>query len=504
MSLLLATAALAALDDPCAAMGRAKVADVRIVSATAVGGDAGFTPPDKRALPVTVDFCRIEGVIEKEIGFELWLPIAKDWNGHFLAGGVGGQAGQYNYRELSRGVRRGYASASTDTGHKASDRHWLLGDPMRAANYAGRSNHLLAVKAKALVRHFYGTPARRALFVGCSGGGRQALTEAQRYPTDYDGIIAGAPGARTPEMSARRMWEMVQHSASRPWMTAAQWALIAKAGVEACDGADGVKDGVVENPATCRFRPADLLCRAGQAEACLTPQQAALATRIYGPLIDETGRRVDDGLLPGVPVSPTPLPEPFTPGPPYLAVALFGDGVHRDPNWNPATFRVGRDLAAIDKVMDLHADNPDLTRFRDHGGKLLMYQGWIDPLVEARTTIDYLRAVEAKMGGPERTAQFVRLYMAPGVDHCVGGPGADQLGGAGGDGIALDPEHDMLSALEAWLDSGEGPGTLIAAKRDGTAITRTRPLCPYPLEARYDGTGDADVARSYRCAKPAG
>jgi feruloyl esterase len=199
----------------CEAMAGHSLSEVRISAATSISAASGFTPTAANAMAPERDFCRVEGVIEKEIGFELWLPLAARWNGKLLGAGVGGQAGNFNYRDMVRGVKRGYATASTDTGHKSSDRHWLLGDPMRAPNYAHRANHLLAVKAKALIEAFYARPARQAYFIGCSGGGRQALTEAQRYPDDYDGIIAGAPGTKTPEMSARRMWEMQQHSAAK-------------------------------------------------------------------------------------------------------------------------------------------------------------------------------------------------------------------------------------------------------------------------------------------------
>lgn len=493
---LLAAASLGTAN-PCADAARLAVPDVRITAAQPVAAGSGFSSPDARAPKVDVAFCRVEGLIEKEIGFELWLPLRRDWNGHLLTGGVGGQAGSFNYRELARGVTRGYASASTDTGHKASDPHWLLGDPMRAVNYAERANHLLAGKAKALIAAFYGKTVRRAIFSGCSGGGRQAMTEAQRYPDDYDGILAGAPGVNTPAMSARRMWEMIQHRSHAGLLAAADWTLIAKAGAAKCDGDDGVMDGLVANPAACRFDPAELACKPGPAKQCLTPAQVTFARRIYGPLHDENGKRIDDGVLPGVPVSATPLPEPFTPGPPYLAVALFGDGVHRDPAWNAATFSLAHDLPAIDRVMNLHADNPDLSAFRARGGKLMLYQGWADPLVLAQTTTGYFDAVGRPLGGD--ISDFLRLYMVPGMDHCVGGIGPDLFGATGGEGLDRAPAHDMLSALERWLDSGQTPGPIVAVKRKGGDVVASRPLCPYPQAAHYKGRGDAAVSDSFVC-----
>lgn len=489
-----------ALAAPCDGMTSIKLpADTRITRMTDVTPAAGFAAPGvPGAAPITKSFCRVEGFIDKEIGFELWLPVASDWTGRFLTGGVGGQAGNFNYRELARGVSRGFASASTDTGHKASDPHWLLGNKQRAVNYAERANHLLAQRAKTIVTVFYRKPIRSAFFVGCSGGGRQALTEAQRFPEDYDGIMAGAPGPKTPEMSARRMWEMVQHSATATFMPDAAWAHIAKSAIAACDPLDGVRDGLIDNPFTCRFKVADLSCRKSAGEGCLTDEQVAIAQRIYAPLHDENGRRIDDGLLPGVRVHPQMLPEPFTPGPPYLAVALFGDGVHRDPNWDPRNFRLADDLPAIDRVMDLHADNPDIRPFVARGGKLLIYQGWADPLVAAQPTIAYYDAVKRKLGRQARDA--VRLFMVPGMEHCVGGNTTDRFGAAGGDGIGTDSGHDMLTALIEWVEQARPPARFDAARIEDRRVTRTRPLCAWPMTARYDGKGDTDVAASFHCA----
>ncbi len=467
----------------CAGLLHLAIADVTVRSAVSEGAT-----------------CRVQGVIEKEIGFEMLLPAA--WNGRFLAAGVGGQAGQPNRIEIARAAARGYAAASTDAGHLASDRHWLLGSPERAANYAWRANHLLADKAKAITAAFYGRRPERSVFVGCSGGGRQALTEVERFPDDYDAVIAGAPGTNTPEMSARRMWEMVQHSAAKGLMTQADWNRIAAAAVEACDADDGLKDGVITDPRTCRFRPRDLLCRTPAKAGCLSPGQVALAEKIYAPLKDEHGRVIDRGLLPGVPVAQALAPEPFTPGPPYIAVALFADGVHKNPDWDAKTFRIADDLPAIDRVMDLHADNPDLSAFKARGGKLIVFQGWADPLVAAQPTIDWFQAVEHRMGGPRATRDFARMFMVPGMGHCVGGDATDRFGAVGSDGTSRDPDHDMLSALERWMDGGPGPERLVAAKvRDGRLL-RTRPLCAWPLEARWSGRGDADRAESFTCALP--
>ncbi|MFM5932320.1 MAG: tannase/feruloyl esterase family alpha/beta hydrolase [Novosphingobium sp.] len=469
----------------CDGAAQLQVADVRIDRASEGPGGA---------------YCRIEGRIEKEIGFELWLPENAAWNRRLLVGGVGGQAGSFNQRELARGAARGYASASTDTGHKASDTTWLLRRPDRAANYAHRANHLLAVKAKALIARFYGRTQSHAFFVGCSGGGRQAMTELQRYPADFDGIIAGAPGVNTPQMSARRLWEMQRHSQWGAAMPAWAWTLAHRSAIAQCDGQDGVKDGVVDDPRTCAFDPASLLCKPGQdggaAGQCLGAAQVAAVRQLQAPLFDENGRRIDGGLLPTAPVSPAPLPEPFTPGPSYLATVLFAQGVHGDANWDARRFSLASDLPAIDRVMNLHADDPAIEPFIRRGGKLIVYQGWDDPLVSALPTLDYWQALERRHGAA--LAHSARLYMVPGMDHCRGGPGADLFGGAGGDAPRVDAQHDLLSALERWVLEGRAPDAIVATK---AMPLRTRLLCPWPAQARFTGAGNPDFALSYVCRK---
>jgi feruloyl esterase len=402
--------------------------------------------------------------------------------------------------EMTRAVERGYAAASTDGGHKASDRHWLLGGPMRAANYAWRANHRLAEEVKPWVAKIYGRSLEHAFFVGCSGGGRQALTEVQRFPQDYDGVIAGAPGPKTPEMSARRLWEMIQHTDHPGLMSDADWKHVTDAQVAQCDALDGVRDGVIDAPQTCRFDWSRLQCGPSAAAPCLSGEQIALARRIYAPLVDESGHRIDDGLWPGVQVHAAPVPEPFTPGPAYLAVVLFADGVHHDPNWDPRRLRLDEDLPGIDKVADLHADDPDLRPFAARGGKLILFQGLADPLVAPQPTISYYRSVEAKVGGSAKAHGFVRLFLVPGMEHCLGGAGVDRFGqSAGQDGLGRDPEHDLLSALEAWDERGRAPDRIIADRLDDGHVSRTRPLCAYPQQAVYDGHGDPDRASSFSC-----
>lgn len=473
--------------------------DARVTRATLIAaGEVMAGLPGYRA---TRPFCRIEGVIETEIGFELWLPERSAWNRRFLGAGVGGQAGSIAVRDLARGIERGYAAASTDTGHKAADANWLLGPPERAANYAERGNHLLAVKAKAITAAYYGAAPRKAIFVGCSGGGRQAMTQMQRFPEDYDGILAGAPGVNTPEMSARRLWEMIQHDRHKGVLDAAGWQRIADATVAQCDPQDGLKDGLIEDPRQCGFKPRDLACKPGKSGPnCLSPRQVEVAELIYAPLHDEKGKRIDSGILPGTPISPVPVPEPFTPGPKYLATVLFGQGIYRDADWDARNFVIARDLPAIDRVMNLHADDPRIDPFVKRGGKLILYHGWADPLVAAVPTIDYYRALERRFG-TERTRSFARLFLMPGMDHCRGGGVPDRFGGAGGldsEGVSREAGDDLLTALEQWLDGGPAPSQVRAAQFSEGKLVRTRPACAFPARVRYVG-GPIGRAESYRC-----
>lgn len=485
--------------DVCADAAQLAPPGFRLVRATVHA--AGDPAPAESGLtgPFPVRFCRLEGVIEQEIGVELWLPELAAWNGRMLVGGVGGQAGNFNYRELARGVARGYVSASTDTGHKAGERNWLLGRPDRAQNYAHRANHLLAETVKQFIAARFGRQPAHSFFIGCSGGGRQALTAVQRYPLDFDGVIAGAPGVNTPAMSARRLWEMQRHSEWAALMEPADWGMVRRAAVQSCDLLDGVADGVVDDPRTCTFDPQALACRGGATKACLSAPQLAAVRQIYGPLHDEEGRRIDGGLLPTVPVSPIPLPEPFTPGPSYLATVLFAQGVHGDAAWDPRNFSLARDLPAIDRVMNLHADDPAIEPFIAGGGKLLLYQGWDDPLVSALPTLDYYAALEARFGAELPLA--VRLFMVPGMDHCRGGDGADLFGGAGGDAPLVDPQHDLLSALEQWVLAGEAPVRITASRIEQGRVVRTRALCSWPGQARYAGHGSTDWAENYSCSE---
>lgn len=499
-ALSLASASAPPADAPdaiCAGIAGLNLPDVTIDAATPTAkGTAWATGmPPGRGQPAATSrpFCRVQGRIEGTIAFELWLPAKAEWNGKFLGAGVGGAAGTFNFQDLPRGVNRGYAAATTDTGHKMSDPAWML-DARARENYTHRANHLLAVKAKAILAAHYGSAPRYSYFVGCSGGGRQGLKELQRYPADYDGIISGANGPKTPEMTVRRMWELLQRDANPTLMSPADWKLIADKGTGACDTIDGVKDGLVEDPRACSFKIATLQCKPGQTDGCLSAKQVAFAERFYGPLRDSSGRALDSGLLPGVLVDS---------GRSQLAIGTFSQAIRGLRTWDGKDFDAAKDLAAIDRVMpELRADDPDVSAFKARGGKLIQYTGWLDGAVATRMMIEYQEALTQRMGGPAATASFARMYLLPGVHHCRGGPGPDLIGGSGGDAPVPDARHDLLTALEQWVEQSRAPQAMIASKVENGAVIRTRLICPYPQQAKYKG-GDPNKAASFTCVSSA-
>ena len=484
--------------NPCGGVATLAVPGMRITSATAEG-------PSSTALPegsprIRAGFCRVQAVVDDSIGIELWLPAKSAWNRRLLTGGVGGQGGYFNYRVLGRAVNNGYLGASTDTGHKRGTAHWMLNNPAAVENFVERAHHRLAETARAVADTHYGAPVSRAIFLGCSGAGRQGLIEAQRYPTDYDGIIVGAPGPKTAEMSARRLWEMIQHRRFGERMSQPQWDLIAQRAVAACDADDGLRDGIVTDPRECRFKVASLTCKPGEAGECLTPAQVQAAQILYGPMRDENGTPIDPGLLPTMRIQHQPLPLPGEAGKNVIALAIFGDLIHRDPDWDAMRFRITDDLPKVDAMARLSPRDPVLDRFAGRGGKIIFYHGWSDEIVDPLMTIDYYQAVARHTRTP--ASRFARLFMVPAMKHCSGGDGVDQFGADAGDPPVIDARHDMLVAMERWLDGGPAPETFVASRVEQGRIVSQRPLCAYPRRERYTGKGPPSSAASFECALP--
>ncbi|GLS99199.1 hypothetical protein GCM10007897_05780 [Sphingobium jiangsuense] len=479
----------------CAALA-GRIGDLMVTAATPVMPAPAWTVETDSSyepLPVTRPLCRVEGTIEGNIGFEAWLP--HDWNGRLLAGGVGGPAGQFNYRDMSRRTEEGFATFSTDSGHKKTQTRWMA-DAKAREDYEHRATHLSAVAAKALVERFYGAPARRSYFLGCSGGGRQALKEMQVYPADFDGVIAGAPGPNMPLQSVRMMWFSLrakQNPAAAP--TDADWDLYEKAATNACDTLDGVKDGIISHPPACRFDIAALACKPGEAKACLAPEKVALMREIIAPLRDEAGKPMDGGLVAGVRTRPGP-PSP-------LLRAMWADGIYDDPDWDEDSFRRTADLAAVHaKMPQLRADSTAIDPFLAGDRKAIIYQGWADPSTNAGPTIDYYSALAERYGGFDRISDNVRLFMVPGMYHCRGGPGPEAFGGSGHPTWPGQPDRDILWAMIRWVEQGQAPEQLNATGKSADGKSFVRPLCPYPARAVYKG-GGADPASpgAFECAR---
>jgi feruloyl esterase len=507
LSALLAGVPAAAAPAGCESLAKLALPHVTIsVAETRTTGE--FTPPGGKPFRGLPGLCRVGGSIapsaDSDIRFEVWMP-ASNWNGKFRGIGNGGFAGSINFAGLGDAVLHSYAAASTDTGHQAQgrDAQWALRHPEKIIDFGYRAIHETTVAAKAIVSRFYGEAPRRSYFSACSNGGRQALMEAQRFPADYDGIISGAPANYWTHLLAAAAWDMkATLAAPGGYISAAKLPAIQAAALAACDAADSVKDGVIENPAKCRFDPTVLLCKGSESDACLTAPQVAALKTIYAGL-----PKVLPGYSPGGEAEPGGWAGWIT-GPEREKAAMFDFGtqfyknmVYENPEWDYRTFDAARDTKAGDDKMAriLNSTNPDLSAFQKRGGKLILYHGWSDAAIPAQNAIDYYGTVTAKMGN---ATQFVRLYMVPGMQHCGGGSGPNVFGqGATGNG---DPRRDVGAAMEAWVEKGIAPREIVAEKRGaGNKVERTRPLCPYPQVARWKGTGSTDAAANFVCAAPA-
>jgi feruloyl esterase len=436
-------------------------------------------------------FCRVTATLtptpDSDIRIEVWMP-ASGWNGKFQAVGNGGWLGAIIHPALGAALRGGYATAGTDTGHESGvmDASWALGHPEKVTDFAYRAVHLMTVRAKAIVQAFYGTAPKRSYWNGCSSGGKQGLKEAQRFPEDFDGIVAGAPAYDWTHLTAASVWDgLVTLRDQASYIPKEKFALIHEAALDACDALDGVKDGLVDDPRQCRFDPAVLRCRGDDAPSCLTQAQVRSAQRLYGPATFSNGQPFFPGLEPGSELGWGFLaggPEPTPIGSTHYKYL-----VHADPGWNPRTMDFDKDVPLADKLDGgtIAATSPELSAFKARGGKLIAYHGWTDALIAPRGTINYFESVVAAMGGLDDTRDFFRLFMAPGMDHCRGGAGPDRF--------------DALGALDAWVEQGKAPERLLASHQKGATVDRTRPLCAYPQHAKWTGSGSTDEAASFAC-----
>lgn len=499
-----------------ACAGLAAAADCDRVGGSVVAAGA-FAPSsgNKAAIYKTMpEFCRVSGALapspDSHIEFEVWMPLT-GWNGKYLGIGNGGFAGSISYTALADAVLRGYAASSTDTGHQANgiDGTWALGHYEKLVDYGYRAIHETAGKSKSIIAAFYGGAPKKAYFSSCSNGGRQALLEAQRYPADYDGIIAGAPANYFTHHLAGFVWN-AQALDGAGYIPSSKLKLIESAALGACDAADGVQDGVIDDPTKCHFDPAALACQGPDSDTCLTAAQVTALKKIYAGPKNSKGEQIFPGYQPGGETGLggwAPWITGFTAGKStQLAFGngLFADMIFQDPSWDYRKMNFDRDMKIADDkaARILNATDPNLKAFKDRGGKLLLYHGWSDAAIPPTNTIQYYESVVAKLGR-KQSGEFVELFMVPGMQHCGGGPGPNDFGAQSP--AESDPAHSMIKSLEQWVEQGAAPAKIIATKykTDGnpaSGVARTRPLCPYPMVAKYSGSGSTDDAANFSCA----
>jgi feruloyl esterase len=488
----------AAAAQPCDSLGKLRIPHATITRVQAVAAGA-FTPPLPPApnappgpgykdLPA---FCRVAAELaptaDSHVAIEVWLPAS--WNGKLMGVGNGGWAGRISWGQLGRALVRGYAAAGTDTGHEgdSGDGSFVVGHPERVIDFGWRAVHEMTVAARAIVTGHYGRAPARAYWNGCSTGGRQALKEAQRFPADYDGIIAGAPANHTTHLMAATI-AIAQATLGAPagFIPKTQYPLVHRAALAACDAGDGVTDGVIDDPTRCSFDPAVLACKGASGSDCLTAPQVAAARKIYaGPINPRTHAAVFPGLEPGSELGWEV--KAGGPGPSSIADSYFKFLIFEDPRWDFRTLDLDRDVARADRLDPgaMNATDADLRPFVARGGKLLMYHGWSDALIAPRNSIEYFKRVTSALG--PQAAASVRLFMAPGMNHC-----------RDGDGPSL---FDAIGALEQWVEGGKAPDQLVATRVAAGKVDRARPLCPYPQVARYTGKGSTDEAASFSCKR---
>jgi feruloyl esterase len=438
-------------------------------------------------------FCRVAATLkpasDSDIKIEIWLPAA-GWNGKFQAVGNGGWAGVISYSAMAQALEHGYATTSTDTGHVGATGSFALGHPEKLTDFGYRAVHEMTVKAKAIVAAFYGDAPKISYWNGCSTGGRQGLKEAQRFPGDYDAIIAGASANPRTHLSTWQIW-LAQGILNDPanHIPAAKYPVIHKAVLEACDATDGLKDGLLNDPTLCHFDPKVIACKEGDAPTCLTGPQVEAVRRMYtSPKNPRTSQEIFPPVEPGSELGWSMLlagPEPFS-----AATDQFRYVVFKDPGWDWRTLNFDSDVALADKIDNdtINAIDPNLKPFLARGGKLLMYHGWADPGVAPRASINYYKTAVDTLGGEAKTSDSIRLFMVPGMGHCGGGEGPNTF--------------EMMTALEQWKEQGQTPVRIVAAHRTAGKVDRTRPLCAYPRVAKYKGAGSIDDAANFTCELP--
>jgi hypothetical protein len=455
--------------------------------------------------------CEVFGYVSPNVRFELRLPSS--WNGKFMEIGCGGHCGflleGLAASNCDASLRRGYACLATDMGHSGtgSDGIWAVGNLQARVDWGFRATHVVVLAGKAITGHYYAHPPKRSFFMGCSTGGRQGLQEAQHFPSDFDGIIAGAPPTHLSALYMDAAWsaKAIRDADGKLLLAADDLKRVAAAAVAKCDLDDGVRDGVIGNPFRCKFDPGELACQSAGKDWCLKPPQLDAVRKLYTGSRNSQGKNLTaGGLLPGSEDFAARIYIPTDDHP--SSDGLIENGL-RDlffwpeagPGWTLKQFDFDRDdkrMGSMEVLVD--AGNPDLRPFKAAGGKLIVFQGLNDAEI-ARSTVDYYETVERTMGGRKMTEDFFRLFVLPGVNHCSGGVGADAA--------------DFLGSIEAWVEEGKAPDRILSAHvaatsssfaypyrefpKDAKAVQFSRPVYPYPIEARYKGRGDPSDAANF-------
>ncbi len=524
MRIFLACALLAATVIPAGAQpfANAKTSLASYTTATTMPGKTcdslsafkgeGVATIQARVVAATADtpqHCRVTGLIAPEVAFEVNLPDR--WNRRFYMTGNGGLAGDAldgpTNADRTAGLSNGFVHARTNTGHDARKEpsgSFILSNPQKAIDYAYRAVHVTAELAKKIATDYYAQPILFSYWNSCSNGGRQGLLEAQRYPDDFDGIVANAPWVNQTGFTIGAMWN--QKALTAAPVSPAKMVLVAQKVMDKCDAVDGLKDGLIDDPRACRFDAARDVpaCSAGADGAdCLTAAQAGTVNKVYsGP--SSKGKPFMAGFMPGSEAVTTAANGtmtsgwvgPIAPAQPGAKPADFNlaEGVFKylmldppQPDYDFMKFDYDRDVSLAERWSKLaDALDPDLSKFRKSGGKVIMTYGWADTILQPMMGVKYYEAVTAKHG--KSTADFARLFMVPGMAHCQGGIGPDR--------------NDAVTAVIDWVEKNKAPDSLIASKVTNNAVVRTRPLCPYPQVARYKGQGSIDDAANFRCVTP--
>ncbi len=529
--LLFGGGAARAAGPTCESLAGLSLADITITTAHSVPAGS-FTAADGEVFAGMPAFCRIAAfaapTTQSHINFEVWMPQS-GWNGKFRGEGSGGSAGSISFSAMASALQRGYATMANDNGHTGSV--WTFSAmPEKVTDFGWRAQHVTTVAGKAITQAFYGRHPEHSYFVGCSQGGHHALMEAQRFPEDYDGIIAGDPANDWTHLMFGELWAGVQTSVKGASfdLPQAKLNLVTSAVLAACLGQDGglKSDTWLNDPRDCHFDPRVLACTGADAPNCLTPGQLSGIQALYkGPVNPRTHRQIFPGFARGTETFYRQVLVGLTiPG--GSSASFFRDGVFAgQPGFNFLNINFDSDVAYTDNkpissgetwATALDANDVTLAGFRRRGNKLIMYHGFADPFITPYNSLDYYSAVANSNGDEEgdddgglaRTRRFARLFMVPGMNHCAGGPGANSFGGVGQGGassIPQDAQHDVVRALEQWVEHGVAPERIVATKfvndQPASGVAFTRPLCAYPEIAVYKGTGSTTDAASFACVR---